>query len=90
MIGNNPCLSTTIKLLDKTETSVSKTLEYVDKTFENFNTHFEANIHNKTKNTTRTFEALKKETKTILLEINKTLMQNLENINKKSMKEKRT
>ena len=67
---------------------VSKTLEYVDKTFENFKTHFEGNILHKTENKKINFEALEKHTKKAMLEINKTLMQNLLNINKNSKQER--
>ena len=69
------------KLLEKTKMFVSKTLDYVDKTFENFKTHFEGNILNKTEYTKINFVALEKHTKKAMLEINKTLMQNLQNIN---------
>jgi len=76
------------KLAEKTKMFVSKTLEYVDKTFENFKTHFEGNILNKTENTNINFVALEKHTKKAMFEINKTLMQNLQNINKNSKQER--
>ena len=76
------------KLAEKTKMFVSKTLKYVDKTFENFKTHFEGNILNKTENTNLNFEALEKHTKNAMVEINKTLMQNPHNINKIAKQER--
>ena len=62
------------KLAEKTKMFVTKTLEYVDKTFENFKTHFEGNILHKTENAKINFEALEKHTKKAMLEINKTML----------------